>query len=377
MDVLIFESLNNDNLYKYLDESFFLVLWTSCLKRSTELAAIPFDGLIEGLRNGSKPYRYLRMHLRQYHPEVLGLPVVIVDFEKNFISSRFGYDLCVDVNDVVSKQTYNNRDISVIDTKKLFGEINMFVQQYVVSVRNVISEETILANNVVLTSVDMFDQVGRSKQRIMNKDCVLVVGSSFFTIYHNVQCIQFQQFLSTCHLVVWMNNKSASKMQIQNFVATMKTNNIKINYMLFGLDRNVKSITMVRRHLAPTKLPFVLIDDLTNIYDRDESQFNAMCDFDYYINLQDYLVQSRFYDMEKIIRKLRKFMHLSTPKPIDKIKIVEYAENEEQEDMDNDDDHEPQNFDASGRTTDRNEFGELPCKRPRKNKVTTNFTTWS
>lgn len=389
LDVLIFECLNNDNLFKYLDESYFLLLWTSYY-HTVDLSAIPFDGYIKGLRNGCKPYRYLRMHLRQWHPDVLGLPVVIVDFEKNFHHSRFGYDMCVDINSVVSQQEYNNRDISVIDTKKLFTDIDVFVQQYMASMRNTITEETILANNVVLTSVDLFEQVDRKnsttgavvrpkgKQRIVNKQCVLVVGSEFFSIYHNVDCKSFEEFLSACHLVVWMNNKNVNKLQIQNFMATMKANNINVNYMLFGLDRNVKTITLVRRHLQPTRLPFVLVDNVVNIYDCDETpQYNAMCDFDYYINLRDFISrQFTFYDMRSIIEKIRKFIRVSAPKPVDKLKIIELRERNESsggrgvyfEDDDDDDDNEPQQNDGSGRIAAKDDDDHhIPCKRARKN----------
>lgn len=323
-DILIFESLNNDDLMKYLNNDYFLVLWTSNFYNSIEIDKIPYDGYINGLRNNCKPFRYLRMYLRRYNPEVLGLPVVIVDFEKNFNNSRNGYDLCIDINSIVVQQIYNNLDIDVIDTRKMFNQINGFVQEYRNHSLNIINEEMVLSNSVVLTLNDVFEK--SEKQKIINKQCVLVVGSSFFSIYHNIHCKKFQEFLKKCHLVVWTNNKNVDKNQVRDFITTLKNNNINVNFMLFGLDRNVKSISFVRKHLTPTRLPFILIDDIENIYNIQQYEMTTFCDFDYYINMNEYFVaESSFYDMENIILNIEKFIKSTLYKPSsqEKIKIQE------------------------------------------------------
>lgn len=338
LDLLAFESLNNANLSKYLSsDDYFVVLWTSRYSHANVLQSIPYDGFINGLRNGHKPYRYLRMYLRKYHPSVLYLPVIIVDFEKYYHSSRFGYDLCIDINSLVVQQLYNSRPINVINTKMLFEQIDHFVDDYVALVRHTVNEETILSNSIVLTSNDMFQQ--RKPPRIVNKTCVLVVAPSIFEMHHNVHCAKFCEFLSQCYLVVWMDNKNVDRAQINNFTKTMRnTYNITVNYMLFGLDRNVKSISLLRRHLAPTRLPFILIDHVINIYDRDDDQYTAVCDFDYYINLREYLVQSvNFYDLQLVMDHIRRFLVACAEtfakvakkdKSGDHVRIVECDENE-------------------------------------------------
>lgn len=328
LDTLLFESLNNDNLFKYL-ENYFLVLWTSGYNIDHQIV---YDGFINGLRNGFKPYKYLRMYLRQWHPDVLHLPVVIVDFNRCYFNSRYGYDMCIDINDIIVDQTYNNRQIAVIDTKGLFKQIDQFVRQYQDSSANIISEETIYSDSVVFTSNDVFNK--NNRPRIVNKIGVLVVSPSIFENLQNVNCPQFRVYLNEYFLVVWMDNKNFNKKQISEFLQTMKcTYKININYMLFGLDRNVKTISLVRRHLSPTKLPFILIDSLVNIYNRENIQnklYNAVCDFDYYINLAEYFVaHSRFYDMQSIFANIRQFVNRQTIKRRDKIKIVEECDSED------------------------------------------------
>lgn len=385
VDVLLFESLNNDNLFKHLNEDYFLLLWTSKFT-TNELHNIPYDSHIYGLRNGFKPFRYLRMHLRRYHPDVLPLPVVIVDFEKNFTNSRYGYDMCIDVRNVVTRQLYNGIDINVIDTKKIFHDINEFLLNY--NANNIIdalTEESIVSKSVVLTSTDIFAQVDytddqqqhqqqqnekkiytqrvpdhksttvptnkkyqsiNSRGRIVKKQLVLTVGWSFFNIYQNVDCRRLTELLRACYIVVWIDNKNVNKQQVQHFMSTMKLNNIKISYMLFGLDRNVKSISFIRKHLPLTQLPFVLIDNLLNIYDCNDDQYTAVCDFDYYINLHEHFVdKQRFYNMDCIIEKLRNFISsiscVNASRSQDKLKIIEYNRNNkynDENDDDNDDD---------------------------------------
>ena len=323
LDMLIFECLNNDDLFKHLNEDYFLCLWTSSFRKK-EIEKIPYDGYIYGLRNGCKPYKYLRMYLRKHHTSVLCLPSIIVDFEKNYINSRYGYDMCIDIKNIITQQLFNNRNINVIDTKKLFTDISSFVRQYSEKTLTTISEETISSKSVVLSSGDIFEQVNKNKQRIINKKCVLIVGSSFFSIYHNVDCSIFTEFLNNCYLIVWINNKNVNKQQINTFVTTMKNDNININGMLFGLDRGTKSISFVRKHLHPTTLPFILVDNLENIYNA-ENLYESFCDFDYYINLDEFLVNSTFYNMERILENIKRFINSLFQKQPDKIKILEYT----------------------------------------------------
>lgn len=323
LDMLIFESLNNADLFKHLNEDYFLCLWTSNFYKRT-IEKIPYDGFINGLRNGCKPYKYLRMYLRTYHKEVLGLPAIIVDFEKNFVNSLYGYDMCVDIKSVVTQQLFNTRNIDVINTKKLFCDIADYVNQYAINMPTIISEESILSKSIVLSSGDIFEQVQKNKQKIINKKCVLVVGSSFFSVYHNSDCSKFTEFLRSCFIVVWSDNKNVNKLEINSFRTTMKNDdNINIGGMLFGLDRGTKSISFVRKHLHPTTLPFILVDNLANIYNADNT-YDSFCDFDYYVNMEEFLVNSTFYNMERIIENIRRFIASLFQKPQDKVRIVEY-----------------------------------------------------
>lgn len=337
LDTLIFESLCNDTLVKYLtNDKYFILLWTDCDVHDRDIINIPYHGHINGLRNGCKPYRYLRMFMRRYFPNILGLPVIILDFERNFNNSRFGYDKCIDINDVVTRQEFNNRDIYVIDVVKLFEEIDLFIKDYSTKLNSVVSEETVVSENKVLSMNDMLGNCRRGashknvKQQITNKRCVLVVGSNFFSIYHNVPHPELCTFLNSCHLVVWMNNKNVNEIDIQKFRSDMRTkNNINVNFMLFGLDRNVKSISYVRRFLLPTKLPFIIIDNLKNIYDTDDVLYTSLCDFDYYINLQEYIINRAFFDFKKIIFNITKFINITsiitrTDMKRKKVQIVEY-----------------------------------------------------
>ena len=324
LDTLIFECLNNDDLFKHLNDDYFLCLWTSSFRKK-EIDKIPYDGYINGLRNGCKSYKYLRMYLRKYHTNVLCLPTIIVDFEKNYKNSSYGYDMCVDIKTIITQQVFNNRDVYVINTKKLFNDIQSFVAQYSVNTLTTVSEESILSKSIVLSSGDIFEQVNKNKQRIINKKCILVVGSSFFSIYHNVDCNVFTEFLNNCYLIVWINNKNVNKQQINYFRTTMKNDNININGMLFGLDRGAKSISFVRKHLYPTTLPFILVDNLTNIYNI-ENIYESFCDFDYYINLDEFLVNSTFYNMERIIDNIKRFISSLFNKPQDTLKIVEFPD---------------------------------------------------
>lgn len=353
LDVLLFESLNNDSLVKLLTKEYFLLLWTSTLE-TDYLHKIPYDGHINGLRNGCKPFRYLRLFLRRHHPDVLCLPTVIVDFEKNYTNSRYGYDMCVNVCDMVVTQNYNNRPVNVIDVRRIFTQVDMFVQQYasVNNVSSVVSEGDLLSDNFVLTSRDLFTSPTnrvqtnkrRGKQQIADKKFILTVGSSFFTLHHNAVCKKFIEFLGACHLVVWMNNKNVSQVQVQHFMTALRANNVTVDYMLFGLDRHVKSISYIRRNLAPTQLPFILVDTLSNIYDTDDVQASAFCDFDFYININEYLINGAFYDMNSIIDRVSnfiqntwlRFQQRSIPSS-DKMQIVEFPE---QDDDDDDDDDE-------------------------------------
>lgn len=330
MDSLIFESLNNDNLYKYLpfeNSRYFFVLWTSTLINN-QIENIPCDTYIHGLRNGGKPYRYLRMHLRRFHPSVLCLPVVIVDFERNFLNSRFGYDMCINIDSIVYEQFYNKRQISVFDTKRLFLQITEFVQKYTLQIPNVVTEETINSNSIVLTSNELLQHVTpcnyttitkkRANTSTVDKQCVLVVSPFFFSIYQNVQCAQLREFLNTCHIVVWSESKSLTRTEIKNFIDTMRsTYGFDIKSMLFGLDSNVKSIKTARRLLKPTVLPFVIIDNLTSIYGDERS----LCDFDYYINLQEFYVRYSYYDMASVVEKIKLF--LKSLITFEKLKITE------------------------------------------------------
>lgn len=304
LDTLIFESLGTCDLAKVLTDDYFIVLWTTQFNDSI-VSQIPYDGYINGLRNGGKPFRYLRMYLRKYHPDVLPLPVVIVDFERFYTMSRFGYDLAIDINTTVVQQTYNNRPVNTIDTKTLFtSTISMFIQQYSGPNQHVISEETIMSTNIVFSSNDLYERV--NKPRIINRKCILVVAPSFFELRHNLNCTLFKEFLKNCFLVVWMDTKNITKQQLQNFTTSLRdTFNITINYMLFGLDRGCKSMTLIRRYLAPTRLPFILVDHLDKLYGGN----NVLCDFDYYLNLDEYRQTTMsFYDMKAIIEMLRRYI---------------------------------------------------------------------
>lgn len=343
LDILLFKCLNNASLVELLKKEYFLLLWTSALEPTmTEyLHTIPYNAHISGLRNGCKPFKYVRLYLRRKHPDALCLPIIIVDFEKNYFNSRFGYDFCINVCDMVLKQNYNNRDINVIDVQKIFEQIELFVQQFSkTNISNIISRDDLLSDSIVLSSTDILQQqqpqqqlrkcVFNGKQQIRNKKCILTVGSSFFTLHHNVANKNFREFLKTCFLVVWMNNKNVNRMQIQNFIQTLKLNGIYIDYMLFGLDRNVKSISYIRKSIAPTDLPFILIDSLVNIYDYNkiDLQHLALCDFDFYINIDEYLVNGAFYNMNLVIEKINNYLNkllslVRTRPKLDRIKIVE------------------------------------------------------
>lgn len=368
LDVLLFESFHNENFIRKLDE-YFVVLWTSTFCNKS-VSQIPYDGYINGLRNGFKPYRYLRMYLRKYHPDVLCLPIAIVDFERYYSNSRFGYDLCVDFDTLIIQHLYNNRFINVVDTKSLFTRLDMFAQQFRLRPRQNTSEENILYNNVVLTLGDIFDSNSHQSPppppHIVNKKCILIVSPSFFEIPYNIHCSRFREFLSTCFLVVWMDNKNIDRMQIANFIKTMQSlHHITINYMLFGLDRNVKSITVVRQRLPSTRLPFILVDNSAVIYDRDDIYFTAVCDFDYYIDLQEYLRYSIFYDMQTIITSIRQFLHAHTlvnTTKSDKFKIVECEETTNRDgssdDDDDDDDDEYHYYNKNTTTTTGRSVGK-------------------
>ena len=347
LDVLPFESFHNDHFIEQLDE-YFVVLWTSTFCNKS-VSQIPYDGYINGLRNGFKPYRYLRMYLRKYHPDVLCLPIAIVDFERYYLNSRFGYDLYVDFDTLIIQHLYNNRFINVVDTKSLFTRLDMFAQQFRLKPKQNTSEENILYNNVVLTLGDIFDSNNQSSPSpIVNKKCILIVSPSFFEIPYNIHCSRFREFLSTCFLVVWMDNKNIDRMQIANFIKTMRNlHHITINYMLFGLDRNVKSITVVRQRLPSTRLPFILVDNSAVIYDRDDIYFTAVCDFDYYIDLQEYLRYSIFYDMQTIITSIRQFLHIHTlvnTTKSDKFTIVECEETTNRDGSSDDDDDDEYHY---------------------------------
>lgn len=390
LDTLPFESLNNDNLYKYLD-NFFVILWTSAHivghhHRHHNNKPIPFDGYINGLRNGYKPYKYLRMYLREYMPlPVLGLPVVIFDFEKYYINSRYGYDMCIDLTSVINEQTYNNRQIAVIDTRTLFKRIDTFLQQYAdSSAAVIINETTLLSKSAIFTSNDVFNR--NKRPYIGKRTAILVVSPIIFENWQNVDCHKFQQYVSEYFLVVWMDNKNSTKEQIYEYIHRMKsTYKIRIDYMLFGHDHNIKHISLVRRHLAPTHLSFVLIDNLANIYDPDHTAnniYDIVCDFDYYINLAEYAVNSKFYDMESIFKNIKNFIQQQSisritsdrSKDEDKIKIVEILPSSD----DNDDDDaaaaaiDNNNENTSGRISQRSNIFEVPAiKRFKKATITT------
>lgn len=398
LDVLLFESITNESLVKlFKREEYFILLWT--VNIVDYLHSIPYDGHICGLRNGFKPYRYLRMHLRQHHPDVLCLPTVIVDFEKNFNNSRFGYDKCINICEWVIKRSYNNRDVNIIDTMGMFTQIEMFVQQYdktTTATTSLISQDDIISKSIVLSSQDLLRQQQQhnpkkrplpieGKQRIVNKQFILIIGSSFFTHNYNVSCEQFKQFLLSSYLVVWMNNKNTNTTQIRNFQATLELNGINVNYMLFGLDRNVKSISYVRKSLAPTKLPFILVDTLSNIYDNsnnnnrsDDDIQLAVCDFDLYININEYFCLSDktyFLNMSAIFSRILNFVQnlmnrRQQGRSIEKLKIVECFDEDEDDERDDYD----QRFCPSGIVTEnddewknrinRNEYSRLPSLPP-------------
>lgn len=309
LDTLIFESLNNENLCKYLNDYYFIVLWTS---KYCNIEKIPYNAYINGLRNGHKPYRYLRMFLRKYHTSVLCLPCIIVDLEKNYCASQFGYDMCINIKTMVEQQNLNNRPINVINTKQLFLNIYNFVQEYNIAPINGISPQ-------------------RCKQSIVNKMCVLVVGSSFFSLYHNVPCREFVEFLNTCHIVVWIGSKNINEAEVINFRTTLKNNDINVNCMFFGLDHNIMSISYVRRSLAPTNLPFILIDNLCHIYDSVDTQYKTVCDFDYYFNLRAYMIDKKFYDMQRIIETIRKFLLSIRPKQHEPVITIEEQNSDDNE----------------------------------------------
>lgn len=313
LDTLIFESLNNCDLGRILNkDKYFFVLWTTRYSDPI-VSQITHDGYINGLRNGCKPYRYLRMYLRKYHPNVLTLPVIIVDFERFFMESRFGYDLCIDINTIVIQQLYNNRTIAAIDTKTLFTRIQTFVQMYNAPNRHIISEETILAPNIVFDSNDLYDRNTAQPPRIGLRSCILVVSPTFFEQRHNLDYAQLRKFLNSCYLVVWMDNKGVTRQQVQNFTGTLKhTYNITVNYMLFGLVHGVKSMALVRRYLAPTRLPFIIIDQVQRLYGEEQ---RTLCDFDFYINMDEYWRQQpprsstpSFYDMQATVEMVQRFV---------------------------------------------------------------------
>lgn len=324
MDVLPFECLNNANIFECIENAnFFLLLWTTRYS-STVVTQLPYDGYINGLRNGFKPYKYLRMYLRNFHASVLGLPVIIVDFDRFYNKSRHGYDLCIDLGANITQQLLNNRPISVIDTKAIFERASEFVQQYPLNKCTIISEETRLSSAVVITSNDFF--AVKTRPRIVAKQCVLVVSPSIFDSRHNMDCGKFREFLRSCYLVVWMDNKNVDRAQIKNFIATMRDiHRITINYMLFGLDDHVKSISLVRRHLAPTRIPFVLVDHLHNIYNRDlPIRYEAVCDFDLYVVLNEfYNYTGSFYNMKRIVQKIRSYLALQADTVKRGVKITE------------------------------------------------------
>lgn len=354
LDVLLFECLSNASLVKLLQTNFFILLWTTKPTTVNYLQSISYNGYINGLRNGCKPYRYLRMYLRHNHPDVLCLPTVIIDFEKNYYNSRFGYDMCINICEWIRKQTYNNRDINIMDVEGIFTQIELFLQQYRRSkTTNVISEEDILSKSIVLTSQDILQQKKNcfeSKHHISNKQFILTVGSLFFTLHHNVATDVLKKYLNKCYLVVWMNNKNTNKQQVQNFITTLKLNGINVNFMLFGLDRNVKSISYVRKNLYPTKLPFILVDTLNNIYDNTE-QYSAFCDFDLYINLNEYLFTSSvigensvnvssFYNMSLIFSHISEFLRRLVPRKEIYDRKVKISECTDDDDDDDDDKHD-------------------------------------
>lgn len=334
-DTIIFESLNNDSLTRNLNnKDYFVMLWTSFF--NTNISNIPFDGYINGLRNGYKPYRYLRMYLRKYNFNILGLPVIIIDFEKNFHFSRFGYDYCINIANLIQIQNFNNQNINVIDTKKLFSTIKEFTTNFYENKLNIISEEIMTQNNAVFTlnelllfyknSENITKKIKKySKPTVStNKKCVLVVSSSFFSIYHNVDCKKFQEFLQYCFVVVWMNNKNVNDVQVMNFIQKMKVQKITINFMLFGLNNSIKSISFIKKQLKPTKLPFIIIDDLRNIYNKEEDiHMTISCDFDYYIILSEYLVKYSYYDMDTILNKIYIYLE-SIFKKKNKKKLISY-----------------------------------------------------
>lgn len=322
VDTLLFESLTNADVYKYLNNGdFYVVLWTTkIIDTTTTTTAIPHQSHINGLRNGFKPYRYLRMHLKKFKQQMLTLPIIIVDFEKCYLPSSFSYDLCVDFTTIVTNQLYNNRSIQIVDIKNLFTQMYNFLDAYnkESEITNIVSEEVILYNNTVLTLHDIlnspYSEVKTKKAskipiKIVNKTCVLVVDFTFFSIYHNYECKQFQNFLNSCFLVVWINNTNVNTIQVQNFVKTLKcTYNITIDFILFGLDRGTKSVSLLRKKIPKTTLPLVIIDNSDDVYKKELE--NKFCDYDYYILLSEYFIQRTFYDMEKIVLKIRKFVHL-------------------------------------------------------------------
>lgn len=344
LDVLPFECLTNTNLLAHLTASkeYFVVLWTAAF-RHNHLHELPYDGHIWGLRNGVKPFRYLRMYLRRYHPSALKLPVVIVDFERYFRLSKYGYDLCIDITAMMVRQEYHNRQVHVLDTRRIFGDIAAFVVRYNSTANTLhhISAETLNSRQVVLSGRDIFAAGGEPAAKHMpvkqsiapRKKFILVVGTAFFSVYHNVPCAKFVEFLQDAHLVVWLDNKLINRAQVAAFVNTLRDNRITVNCMLFGLDRNVKSIAHVRQYLAGTRLPFVLVDYLNNIYNGDD-RLAALCDFDYYVNMQEYLSPDcTFYDMATIIAHIQTYVAGTVVVPVapkHKLEITEVHDDAQQ-----------------------------------------------
>lgn len=372
LDNLIFESLANDSILKYLNShNYFIILWKSKFINNEDIfKRIPINGYINGLRNGCKPYRYLRMHLRKYYSDILTLPVVIIDFEKNYINSQYGYDLCINIKNYIIQEEYNNNYLDIINVKQIFYEIQQFIYDYNNSSNNdsnFITEEMLYSNNNIIIKLNDIIKLNNNKKiknNIIHKKCILIVSSGFFTIYHNVNSKKFQEFLNSCYLIVWINNKNIDERQVKNFLLNIKNNNININFMLFGLDRNIKTISYIRKSIKPTKLPFILVDNLINIYNNN---INSFCDFDLYINLKEYLRNSLFYDLNSVIGKIENFNK--------KMAIIKLNKNYNHHHHHYDDKKQQNNTKSNVIITEYDSDNDIPVKRFKKNTNKNNYNS--
>jgi hypothetical protein len=358
VDTIIFESLTNESTNCILEcRDYFLILWTSRFHNQIHRSEIPFDAYINGLRNGMKPFRYLRMFLRDFHRPLLRLPVVIIDYERFFSLSSRGYDMCLSIDDYIIKQLYNEVALNTINVRKLNVDLRRFLQTWYSNNRNntattapfthtpVVGEyavenipNTILSlddyglNNLqsrqrfprattnTNTIITPFTRTRRSMAMgntgaatvatttTSKKKCVLVVSENFFSLYHN--CESIVRFLDTCFLVVWSSNKTTvNKTNILNFRDVLRRSGVNISSILFGLDGNVKSMAALRRRVTDTELPFILVD--MQIYDPGDENYTYISDFDFYININEYIVQmnrSTFVDIKRIISDINCYL---------------------------------------------------------------------